>query len=51
MQTLKMNDGFASSDRTLTYLQESSLNTDGEKERLGGAGRALCAADTEETQR
>lgn len=46
-----MNDGFASSDRTLTFLQESSLNTEGEKERLAGAGRALRAAATEETQR
>lgn len=51
MQTLKMNDGFAFSDRTWTCLQESSLNTDGEKERLAGAARALRAADTEETQR
>lgn len=51
MQTLKMNDGFASSGRTFTCLQESSLNTEGEKERLARAGRALRAADTEETQR
>lgn len=50
MQTLKMNDGFASSDRTLACLQEFSLNTDAEKERLAGAGRALRTADTEETE-
>lgn len=49
MQTLKMES--LPVTRTLTCLQEFSLNTDAEKERLAGAGRALRAADTEETQR